>query len=116
MQGVEDRHGRVQTDQVEQHALEKLLRKNLDLIAANVREPIQVIGDIYSLISSNEIGGRRLLDMMDEFELEHIDDLAKHILDHSRAASLAAISKLRPGTLCRSLQNLTPAALKSRPV
>ena len=41
----------------------------VDLIAANVREPIQVIGDIYSLISSNEIGGRRLLDMMDEFEL-----------------------------------------------
>jgi N-methylhydantoinase B len=70
----------------------------VDLIAANVREPIQVIGDIYSLISSNEIGGRRLLDMMDEFELEHIDDLAKHILDHSRAASLAAISKLKPGT------------------
>jgi N-methylhydantoinase B len=70
----------------------------VDLIAANVREPIQVIGDIYSLISSNEIGGRRLLDMMDEFELEHIDDLAKHILDHSRAASLAAIAKLKPGT------------------
>jgi len=63
-----------------------------------VREPIQVIGDIYSLISSNEIGGRRLLDMMDEFELLHIDDLAKHILDHSRAASLAAISRLKPGT------------------
>ena len=22
--------------------------------------------------------------MMDEFELEHLDDLARHILDHSR--------------------------------
>src|SRR5258708_23406647 len=31
----------------------------VDLIAANVREPIQVIGDIYSLISSNESGCRR---------------------------------------------------------
>ena len=70
----------------------------VDLIAANVREPIQVIGDIYSRISSNEIGGRRLIDMMEEFGLEHIDDLGKHILDHSRAASLAAIGKLRPGT------------------
>ena len=70
----------------------------VDLIAANVREPIQAIGDIYSLISSNEIGGRRLIDMMEEFGLEHIDDLGKHILDHSRAASLAAIAKLRPGT------------------
>src|SRR5687767_11325707 len=70
----------------------------LDLIAANVREPIQVIGDIYSLISSNDIGGRRLREMMDEFELEQIDDLARHILDHSRAASLAAIGRLKPGT------------------
>jgi N-methylhydantoinase B len=70
----------------------------VDLIAANVREPVQVIGDIYSLIASNEVGGRRLTGMMDEFELEHIDDLAGHILERSRAASLAAISKLRPGT------------------
>ncbi|HZQ01609.1 MAG TPA: hydantoinase B/oxoprolinase family protein [Reyranella sp.] len=70
----------------------------VDLIAANVREPIQVIGDIYSLISSNEIGGRRLTEMMDEFGLERLDDLAKHILDHSRAATLQAISRLRPGT------------------
>ncbi|WIM11322.1 hydantoinase B/oxoprolinase family protein [Enhydrobacter sp.] len=70
----------------------------IDLIAANVREPVQVIGDIYSLIASNEIGGRRLIAMMDEFELEHLDDLARHILDHSRAASLAAIARLTPGT------------------
>ncbi|MBN9087857.1 MAG: hydantoinase B/oxoprolinase family protein [Reyranella sp.] len=70
----------------------------MDLIAANVREPIQVLGDIYSLISSNEVGGRRLAAMMDEFELEHLDDLASHILDNSRAASLAAINRLKPGT------------------
>src|SRR6185295_17493397 len=68
------------------------------LIAANVREPIQVLVDIYSLISSNEIGGQRLRAMMDEFELEHLDDLARHILDHSRSASLAAIGRLKPGT------------------
>lgn len=70
----------------------------MDLIAANVREPIQVIGDIYSLISSNEVGGQRLLGMMNEFGLEHLDDLSRHILDHSRAASLAAIGRLKPGT------------------
>ena len=71
----------------------------VDLIAANVREPVQVIGDIYSLISSNEVGGRRLVAMMDEFEPgAALDDLAKHILDHSREASLEAIDKLPPGT------------------
>jgi N-methylhydantoinase B len=90
----------------------------MDLIAANVREPIQVLGDIYSLISSNEIGGRRLSDMMDEFELEQLDDLARHILDHSRAASLAAIGKLRPGTYSNEMTvdgiNGKPMTLKAR--
>ena len=70
----------------------------IDIIAANVREPVQVIGDIYSEISSNEVGGKRLVAMMDEFGLEHLDDLGKHILDHSREASLAAINKLPHGT------------------
>ena len=75
----------------------------MDIVAANVREPVQVLGDIYSLISSNEVGCRRLSGMMDEFELEQLDDLARHILDHSRAASLAAIARLRPGTYANEM-------------
>jgi N-methylhydantoinase B len=35
---------------------------------------------------------------MDEFALATLDDLARHILDHSRAACLAAIGRLKPGT------------------
>ncbi|UYN94702.1 MAG: hydantoinase B/oxoprolinase family protein [Enhydrobacter sp.] len=89
----------------------------MDLIAANVREPVQVLGDIYSLIASNEVGGRRLLDMMDEFELEQIDDLARHILDRSREASLAAIARLKPGTYRNEMTvdgiNGTPMTLKA---
>jgi N-methylhydantoinase B len=69
----------------------------IDIIKANVREPVQVIGDIYSEIASNEVGGRRLVAMMDEFGLEHLDDLASHVLDHSREASLAAINRLPHG-------------------
>ena len=75
----------------------------IDIIVANVREPVQVIGDIYSEISSNEVGGKRLIAMMDEFGLEHLDDLAKHILDHSREASLAAINRLPHGTYHNSM-------------
>ena len=90
----------------------------VDLIAANVREPIQVIGDIYSLISANEVGGRRLVSMMDEFDLLDIDGLATHILDHSRAASLAAISKLKPGNYANEMTvdgiNGKPMTLKAR--
>src|SRR5476651_2437221 len=89
----------------------------VDMIAANVREPVQVIGDIYSLIASNEVGGRRLVDMMDEFGLERLDDLARHILDYSKAASLAAISKLKPGTYSNEMTvdgiNGKPMTLKA---
>ena len=48
-----------------------------DIVAANVREPIQVVGDLYSLATCNEIGCRRLIEMMDEFA---IDDLDRHRL------------------------------------
>jgi N-methylhydantoinase B/oxoprolinase/acetone carboxylase alpha subunit len=90
----------------------------IDIIKANVREPIQVIGDIYSEIASNEVGGKRLVAMMDEFGLEHLDDLAKHVLDHSREASLAAINKLPHGTYYNSMMvdgiNGTPMEIKAK--
>ena len=90
----------------------------IDIIKANVREPVQVIGDIYSEISSNEVGGKRLVAMMDEFGLEHLDDLGKHILDHSREASLAAINKLPHGTYTNTMMvdgiNGKPMELKAK--
>ncbi|HEU5096746.1 MAG TPA: hydantoinase B/oxoprolinase family protein [Reyranella sp.] len=90
----------------------------IDIIKANVREPVQVIGDIYSEIASNEVGGKRLVAMMDEFGLEHLDDLARHILDHSHEASLAAIGRLPHGTYRNAMMvdgiNGRPMELKAR--
>ena len=45
----------------------------LAMIRANVREPVQVIGDVYALIACNEIGSRRLVAMMREFALRDLD-------------------------------------------
>ena len=42
------------------------------IIRGNVREPDQLIGDIYALANCNEIGHRRLIDMMEEFDLAHL--------------------------------------------
>ena len=39
------------------------------MLRGNVREPDQLVGDIYALATCNEIGQRRLIDMMDEFDL-----------------------------------------------
>ena len=66
----------------------------LRIIRGNVREPDQLVGDIYALATCNEIGHRRLIDMMREFALDHLDDIATFILDNSRRATIAAIAAL----------------------
>src|SRR5262249_39931682 len=69
-----------------------------DMAAASGREPIQVVGDLYSLATCNEIGCRRLIEMMDEFAIDDLDRLGSHVLEKSRQASLEAIRKIKPGT------------------
>ena len=64
------------------------------IIRGNVREPDQLIGDIYALATCNEIGHRRLIDMMEEFDLDHLDGIADFILDNSRRATIKAIAAL----------------------
>jgi len=66
----------------------------IKIIRGNVREPEQLIGDIYALATCNEIGHRRLIDMMVEFDLSTLDDIAQFILDHSRQATLERINAL----------------------
>ncbi len=70
----------------------------LKLVRANVREPIQVEGDIYALAACNETGARRLLAMMKEYALESLDDLGAFIIKTSRDGMTAAIAKLPKGT------------------
>ena len=73
---------------------------NGDLIAiirANVREPVQVVGDLYSLTTSNAVGGKRLVELMDEFGLADLDQISGHIIDTSQAAMLAEIRALPKG-------------------
>ncbi len=64
------------------------------IIRGNVREPDQLIGDIYALATCNEIGYRRLIDMMVEFDLATLDDIGGFILDHSRRATIERIKAL----------------------
>jgi N-methylhydantoinase B len=70
----------------------------LKIFRANVREPVQVEGDIYALVACNEIGGERLLAMMDEYGLQNLDALGDHIIGESRRAMADAINKLPKGS------------------
>ena len=64
------------------------------IIRGNVREPDQLIGDVYALATCNEIGHRRLVDMMEEFALDDLNGIAAFILDNSRRATIERIAAL----------------------
>src|SRR6202043_4082797 len=87
-------------------ALAREGRMNEDLlrvIRANVREPLQVEGDVYALAACNDEGSRRLIEMMDEFEIANLDRLGEHIIETSRQATLDEIRKLSPGNYRNNL-------------
>lgn len=70
----------------------------LAMIRSNTRLPVDTIGDVYSLANCNEIGCRRLVEMMDEFRLDDLDLLGEHICTSSRRGVLDEIAKLPKGS------------------
>lgn len=72
-------------------------RDLVHLIRNNVRESRQVVGDLYSLAACNEIGHRRLMDMMGEFGLADLEHLSQFVFARSHAATLERINALPHG-------------------
>ena len=72
----------------------------LAIIRANVREPDQLVGDVYALATCNHIGQTRLKDMMAEFDLPDLQAIVAYIFERSTTATLAAITAL-PQTSAR---------------
>jgi len=66
----------------------------VQIIRGNVREPDQLVGDIFALTTCNEIGHRRLVEMMEEFDLDDLDGIGSFILENSRRATLERINAL----------------------
>lgn len=66
----------------------------IHIVRGNVREPDQVVGDLYALATCNEIGHCRLVEMMQEFDLTHLQDIAEFIFENSRIATLEKIAAL----------------------
>jgi N-methylhydantoinase B len=67
------------------------------IIRANVRTPEETVGDLYAQTSSNAVGARSLLHLMDEFGLESIEPLADEIIARSEEALRTAIEKIPNG-------------------
>lgn len=70
----------------------------LKIVRANVKEPIQVEGDIFALVACNDIGGARLQKIMDEYALDDIEAVGDQILERSKQAMMEAIARLPRGT------------------
>jgi N-methylhydantoinase B len=69
----------------------------LAMIRQNTRQPVESEGDVYSLAACNDIGCVRLVEMMDEFDLDSLDALGDYICDTSEKAVRDNIGKLPNG-------------------
>src|SRR3954462_14412862 len=69
-----------------------------DFLRAGSRTPVELEGDVYSLCACNDAGARRLVEMLDEFDMDSLDPLAEFIFESSLQATLEEIRKLPQGT------------------
>ncbi len=70
----------------------------IKIVRGNVREPDQLVGDIYALATCNEIGHRRLIEMLEEFGLSTLTSISEFILTRSKEATLERINALQKGS------------------
>ncbi|HEY2132281.1 MAG TPA: hydantoinase B/oxoprolinase family protein [Acetobacteraceae bacterium] len=87
-----------------------------DFIRAGSRLPVELEGDVYSLCACNDAGARRLVQMMDEFDMDSIDPLAAFIFESSHRATVAEIAKLGKGVYSSEISSdgyESPVTLKA---
>jgi N-methylhydantoinase B len=76
-------------------------RMNEDLIKiirANVRTPLPVLGDIHAMVAANEVGGKKLTEMMEDYQMSDLNDLSAAIIQRSEESMRQAIQKIPDGT------------------
>ena len=69
----------------------------LDIIAANSRVPREALGDLNAQLASHDVAERRLLAILDEYDLADLDVVGPAILDRTERAMRAAIADVRDG-------------------
>ncbi len=69
----------------------------LEMVLANVRLRDMVSGDIMANVTCNEVGGRALLEFMDEYGLDDLAPLATAIIRQTEQTMRAAIAEIPDG-------------------
>jgi N-methylhydantoinase B len=75
----------------------------INILRNNVREQDQVLGDIHGLAACNETGRRRLLEMLSEFAMTDLDELAEFIFDRTHTATMNALAPVAKGVYRNSM-------------
>ncbi|MGD8389386.1 MAG: hydantoinase B/oxoprolinase family protein [Desulfobacteraceae bacterium] len=69
----------------------------IDMIRWNVRTPDEVIGDIRSQIAANHVCAEKICQMLEEYDLENLDDLADEIIGRTEKSMRGAIAEVPDG-------------------
>jgi N-methylhydantoinase B len=76
-----------------------------DFIRAGSRTPVELEGDIYSLCACNDAGAKRLVEMMEEYAMGSLDELAAFIFGSSLRATKEAIAKIPAGEYAAEIRS-----------
>jgi N-methylhydantoinase B len=67
------------------------------LLAANVRAPEEVLGDLHAQVAGNQVGADRLLAYLDDMALPDLEEVGREILDRSERAMRDALRAIPDG-------------------
>jgi N-methylhydantoinase B len=67
------------------------------IIEANVRVPEKVVGDMKAQVNANFVGGMRILEMLENYGLDELNNYIDEILDRSEAAMRESIRNIPDG-------------------
>ncbi len=69
----------------------------MGLLWTNVRNPGDMEGDFYAMMTCNDEGARRLVSILEEFGLDDIEEVGDYIIEQSEGSIRAAIRDLPDG-------------------
>jgi N-methylhydantoinase B len=69
----------------------------MEMIRWNVRTPDEVTGDIRSQIAANHVCEEKIIQMLDEYKMDGLDDLADEIIGRTESSMRKAIQKVPDG-------------------
>jgi N-methylhydantoinase B len=76
----------------------RLNKELVNMIRWNVRTSTEFDGDIRSQVAANHVCSQKIIELMEDEELDTLDDLADEIIDRTEISMQSAIEKITDGT------------------